>query len=135
MTNIIKMDTAVLDKLIREFPERTDKFVREVAFDAEGEMKARAVVDTGAMKNSVHTVMSDFNNFAAAQAASRGSNGNARLAAHPTPPRHSAYVGPGVDYAEFVELGTHRMAAQPFVIPGLNAAERKLKERAEELFK
>ena len=35
----------------------------------------------------------------------------------------SAQVFAGADYAIFVELGTYKMAAQPFLVPALSAAE------------
>ena len=36
-----------------------------------------------------------------------------------------ARVGTPVHYAPFVEFGTHKMAAQPFLGPALEAARRK----------
>ena len=34
-----------------------------------------------------------------------------------------AVIGTNVDYAPYVELGTSRMAAQPFLLPALEAAQ------------
>lgn len=71
----------------------------------------RAPVDTGALRNSVTTQVS-------------GSGGTLR-----------GEVGPTVNYARYVEQGTSRMRAQPFlrpatdaVLPGYEAALAQLTE-------
>jgi HK97 gp10 family phage protein len=39
-----------------------------------------------------------------------------------------AQVGTGVEYAEFLEFGTSKMAARPFMRPGYDNNEAKIKE-------
>lgn len=68
----------------------------KAAHDVEAQAKARAAVDTGAMRNSITTqATGDL----------------------------SAEVTTGVDYAKFVEYGTSRMSAQPFMHPAADAAK------------
>ena len=70
--------------------QRAGQAVRKAASDIEAGAKDRAPVDTGALKNSI-------------QAKSTG--------------ELSAEIGPGVDYGIYVELGTHKAAAQPYLVP------------------
>jgi HK97 gp10 family phage protein len=96
-----------LGEMIEKMPARAEQIIRQVAFRAEGHMKQRAAVDTGAMRDSVFTEIVD--NF-------------------------TAEVGPSVEYAIYQEFGTSRMAAHPFVIPGALAAAFDLEKLAPELF-
>ena len=41
----------------------------------------------------------------------------------------SAEIGPNVRYASFVELGTRRMAPEPYLFPAAEAARPKFEER------
>ena len=45
--------------------------------------------------------------------------------------RKSAFVGASAEYAPHVEMGTSRMAAQPFLVPALELSKAKI----EKLFK
>lgn len=76
-------------------PERTSQVVRKAAFDIEGQAKNRAPVDTGALKNSIST---EFENG--------GMTG---------------VIAPHMEYATFVEFGTKRMSAQPYMTPAAEA--------------
>lgn len=61
--------------------------------------KVAAPVDTGALRNSI-------------------------MLDEVTPER--AIIGPHVEYAEHVEFGTSRMAAQPYLRPALDEHEREI---------
>lgn len=76
-------------------PERTSQVVRKAAFDIEGQAKNRAPVDTGALKNSISTEFEDG-----------GLTG---------------IIAPHVEYATYVEFGTRRMSAQPYMTPAAEA--------------
>ena len=76
-------------------PEKTSQVVRKAAFDIEGQAKNRAPVDTGALKNSIST---EFEN-----------NGLTGI------------IAPHMEYATFVEFGTKRMSAQPYMTPAAEA--------------
>lgn len=117
--NTIKLDTAVLDRLIAKSPEMMDKAVRATAFDVEGVAKQGAAVDTGAMRASIFTKTHQGSNMPA------GVPGDAELSdpTPGTPPLMTAYVAPGVNYAYWVEFGTTRMSAQPFLTPAVEKAD------------
>lgn len=70
--------------------------VRKTAKDIERSAKNRVPVDTGNLKGSIGT--SDLRTV--------GTSGSL-----------SAEIGPTAEYGEYVELGTSRMAPQPFMGP------------------
>lgn len=44
-------------------------------------------------------------------------------------------VGTNVEYAKYLELGTHRMAARPFLVPAVQRNRRKIKDELKGLVK
>lgn len=81
----------------------TGPVAREVARRAtfvESAAKQLAPVDTGRLRSSIATEMS------------RDSKGVV------------AYVGSNVEYAIYLEMGTSRMAARPYLIPALSRLPR-----------
>lgn len=88
-----------LTTMIAATPEQQDRFAEALARDAEGGAKQRAAVDTGFMRNSI--------------AVEKVGPGQRRL-----------FVGAA--YGPFVEFGTWKMAAQPFVIPAVEATATRV---------
>lgn len=76
-------------------PEKTRAVVAKVARDIEGYAKSVVPVDTGNLKNNIDVEFAD-----------KGL---------------TAIVAPHTEYAAFVEFGTRRMSARPYMTP---AAER-----------
>jgi HK97 gp10 family phage protein len=78
-----------------ELRSKASAVVRKTAFDIEADAKGRAPVDTGALRASIATqVESDLR----------------------------ASVNVGVSYGAYVEYGTVRAPAQPYLTPAANAA-------------
>lgn len=75
------------------------KVVAKITLDVERDAKAAAPVDVGNLKNSIGH--SDLRSI--------GSEGSIE-----------AEVGPTADYGVWVELGTSKMAAQPYLGPALD---------------
>lgn len=71
--------------------------VQKAAFRIEADAKAKVAVKTGTLRRSIHSIFE---------------NGGLR-----------GIVGPSVLYGKFVEFGTRRMAARPYLRP---AAEKNL---------
>lgn len=69
--------------------------VQKAALKVEGDAKLMAPVDTGALRGSITT------------------------GGRSTPDGAEATIGSSLEYAPYVELGTSRMSAQPFLQPGL----------------
>ena len=76
-------------------PEKTTTVVAKTAFDVQAHAQNVVPVDTGNLKNSIAT---SFENDGL-----------------------TAIVAPHTEYAAYVEFGTRRMSAQPYMTP---AAER-----------
>lgn len=90
--------------------------VRKTAFDIEAEAKTRVPVDTGALKNSIHTVTDTTSGWSAARATNPQGNpffGEVR-------PRHQrlvAIVAVGQHYGAPVEYGSAGRPAKPYLAP------------------
>jgi len=70
--------------------------VRKTALDTERDAKALAPVDTGNLRSSIGTDVTDTGSSVAAE------------------------IGPTAHYGLFVEVGTSKMAAQPYMGPSLD---------------
>jgi hypothetical protein len=85
--------------------------------------RRRAARRSGAMRASVYRVTSDFSNYSARASEARGlwENYNGRkkalnmLPELPRPPRKVGIVAVGARHGIFVQFGTRRMAARPFL--------------------
>lgn len=79
------------DKVLRELAERKPIALEECGLVAEGYAKRLCPVDTGNLRNSItHTQSGD-----------------------------AEYIGTNVEYAPYVEMGTTRTRAQPFIKPAV----------------
>jgi HK97 gp10 family phage protein len=136
MTDVV-IDTVKLDQLIKDAPEMVDKAIRATAFSVEASAKMLAAVDTGAMRASIFTKTSRSNGFDAAGEGVIGKNAMVEPM-DPTPtdcPLMTAYVAPGVNYAYWVEFGTGKMAARPFLTPAVEKANETFVKQMQEVFK
>lgn len=113
MSSRITIQYNNLTKIAARLPEAASEIVRKAAFDVEANAKTQLWqghgVDTGKLKNSIS---SEF----------------------PTPT--SAIIAPHTEYAHFVEYGTRRMRAIPYMRPAAEKVKaaflealRKLEER------
>lgn len=107
------------------------KIVKTAAFNIEGRAKSNAAVDTGAMRAAIYTVTRDSSGYAGAAAAATSVNPHAEMQSEePRPEKDTtAVVHAGMDYSVYVEHGTGKMAAQPFMTPAA-AAEQPNLQRA-----
>lgn len=78
-----------------------------IGLQAEGYAKAKCPVDTGNLRNSI----------------SHAASGD------------SAYIGTNVEYAPYVEFGTRKMAAQPYLKPAAEGHAAEYKAIAETYLK
>ncbi len=67
--------------------------LEQIGFAAEGHAKAKCLVDTGRLRNSITHAQVDG---------------------------HTEAIGTNVEYGKYVELGTSRMDAQPFLVSAIS---------------
>lgn len=107
MTVVTKLLTTGLDELIDQLKPRAKKILKDSAFHVEAKAKINAPADTTALRNSITTVeVSDY----------------------------LFRVQDGVEYGIYQELGTSKMAAQPFLTPAVEAERAAFEAAWAELF-
>lgn len=93
--------------IMAKMPGAVSAVVRKTAFDIEGTAKALAPVDTGALSGSIKADVEQF----------------------------SATIAPHTEYAAYVELGTYKMRAQPYMRPAADMHEPRYAAAMEDLFR
>ena len=122
------LNTAELDRIVRDCGMKAEEVVRRMAFEVEGAAKQMAPYDTTALRNSIYTVTEKEDNYQAAASDAQGSRPGVQTEPHPKPGPSEARVGPCVEYAEFQEFGTSKMAAQPYLVPAIEQVRGKFEE-------
>ncbi len=105
----VTLDTTILDKLMVEVPLGASKIVETFGLKIASEAAQNAPVDTGALRNSV---LSE---------------------SHLEQPL-LFIVQDGVEYGVFQEFGTSRIAAQPFMVPAIEANREPFQDALKALF-
>jgi HK97 gp10 family phage protein len=105
----VKVNTKGLDALSSSLsPAMVDRMVRAAGFEAEGKAKRKAPIDTGFLRGSIR---------------------NKPMGGGVTE------VGASAEYAPYVELGTRRMKAQPYLEPAIKESVDNLRRALEAIFK
>jgi len=104
------LDTRVLDRITAQMRPRAREIVNTYGQLIAGDAAQMAPVDTGALKTSLvsESQMTDDLTFT---------------------------VQDGVEYGVYQELGTSKMAAQPFLIPAIEKWKQRFQDAFAELFK
>mgnify|MGYP005813244235 CR=1 FL=1 len=111
-------------EIIAKLPDAAMAVVTKVAFDVEQKAKEVCPVDTGALRNSISLFSGQFESIS-------GSTGFLSGFSEP------AYieVGPTMDYSIYVEYGTYKMAAQPYMRPAADLVRPQFIEACERMLK
>lgn len=104
------IDTRVLDQITTEMKPKAAKIVNKYGLAILSDAAQLAPVDTGALRNSLTS--------------ESGMTGELTYT-----------IQDGVEYGVYQELGTSRMAAQPFLIPAIEAWSQRFQDAFKELFK
>lgn len=126
---VIKLDTRVLDAMIKNTGGNVAQAVAKVGFAVEARAKVKAPVDTGALRSSIYTSLKGGSKFAEASAEAHARRPDTRTGPLPVPEDdHTAYVGPSVEYGAAVELGTTRRPATPYLLPAVRETEKEFRK-------
>lgn len=110
-------------QLAEKYDQKINRLVRATAFKIEREAKKNAPVDTGFLRNSIYTRTEDTSGDAAAFArvvkTRRGLPGEDLFPEVQQPRHNEAVVAVGAVYGIFLEYGTSKMAAQPYMTPAI----------------
>lgn len=128
-----KLDTKDLDRIIKDADTNADKIVRRLAFKGAGYAKQNAPVATSALVNSIYVVTNKSDDYASASGKAMGAAwkkaGEIReTEPHPKPDNGEARFGPCVNYAEYQEYGTSKMAAHPFMTPAFEKLRKEFQD-------
>ena len=110
----VKLDTSGLDALVKSAPEQIDAAVRATAFQVQAIAQSLSPVLTGANRNSIYAKTSKGNN------GTPGGLGDVL----PDVEQGEAVVGPSMEYSAFLEFGTSRMGARPYLTPAAEQAPK-----------
>lgn len=114
----IRITANRLPTLPARLRQQASAAVRKAAFDIEANAKQSVPVDTGALKNSIYTVTDQGSTYGQAVGSASSANPHGHpVAEAPKPAGISAVVAVGMEYGVYVELGTRKMAARPFLGP------------------
>lgn len=113
MSISVSVDTTKLDAIIARLPGNRDKIVKGTAAHILGQARMRAPVSKSPKQGRGH--MRDNSNLNFNYASSGFVN-----------------VEFYAEYAPYVELGTWKMAAQPFLTPAVEAEAKLLEDRIQE---
>lgn len=101
------------DEVKRQAEILAQKSAFEIGLFVEGQAKLLAPVDTGRLRGSIQTVSGTGQR-------TKPKDSNDTIA-QPSEVRET-FVGTGVDYAPYMEYGTIKTSAQPFLRPALDIA-------------
>ncbi len=104
-----------IDSFIEKLYTKIGRAIDGAAIRCEAGAKKNCPVDTGRLRSSIHEYDTDGMKHTDLSA-----NGHMI---------YSRKVGTGVNYAWYVELGTYKMSAQPFLMPGFLIAVAKLQQQ------
>lgn len=112
--------------IIRELTANKAKALEVIGLLAEGYAKRACAVDTGRLRNSI--THSTSTNAGVGTYSDNHGNSFADATAKTTPNDDAVFIGTNVEYGPYVELGTVRTPAQPFLKPAASDHIEQYKE-------
>lgn len=113
--------------------EALSEIIRKAALDCEADAKDRAPVQTGFLRNSIYSVTHEGSDYGQGGGGAMPKDATLLPEIAPAEDALTAYVAVGANYGAFVELGTSRMRAQPYLIPAAEAIKPALSEAVSHL--
>lgn len=119
--------------VLRELVAKKAKALEMVGLAAEGYAKRLCAVDTGRLRNSITHTTSAYNG--ADEYTDNSGTPYTGGSAKSTAEKDTVCIGTNVEYAPYVELGTVRTPAQPFLRPAAADHTPQYKEILEKVMK
>ena len=111
----------------------------EAAGNAMQELTEQDAVDTGRLRNSItyatkqHTEAKSFSWQEGAKSGAPGGSGTTEPKG--TPEKDTVYIGTNVEYAKYIEEGTSRSAARPYLKPAASEHGDEYRKIAENILR
>lgn len=136
----IKLTQDRFDELCGQLRDAVSDIVRATAFDVQDEAQNRAPVDTGALKNSIYTVTDRGSSYSDAASSAASARPAAEILPEVTASDAGvgdfvAVVAPSVEYAIYVEMGTSKQAAQPYLGPAAESMRTAFERAMQKVLK
>jgi len=111
----------IIPEVAAQMQRTLGKIVRKAAYDCQAAAQATVVVDTGFLKNSIYTISKGYSTYQSASGKAGRKNSDAEMLPEEPHPTSSteASCAVGANYGVFVEFGTSRMSAQPYLTPAV----------------
>lgn len=108
-------------KVLEEFDNALDRALIRIGLSAEGYAKkaltSQHAVDTGLLRNSITFAISGGDANISGYKANKGGGTGSYSGSVPNEKDKAVYIGTNVEYASYVELGTVRTKAKPYLKP------------------
>lgn len=109
------------DEVLKGLSGAVDRALIRIGMSAEGYAKkaltAQGAVDTGLLRNSITFAISGGDANISDYKANRGDGTGSYSGSIPDEKDKAVYIGTNVEYAAYVELGTTRTKAKPYLKP------------------
>lgn len=121
----------LLPEIAAKIDDVAGKVVRKSAFDIQAAAQATAPVDTGFLKNSIYVVMRDVSTYSTVQAP----EADQALLPEVDKPAESttAFIAVAANYGLYVEYGTSRAAAQPYLTPAVELVKPQFEKAMDKI--
>jgi HK97 gp10 family phage protein len=126
--------TSNREEIEKEAEKAIQRALEAIGLQAEGYAKMNCTVDTGLLRNSItHAVSGE--SFSHDYKSNNGEKSGQVSGTIGHTEDNSVFIGSNVEYAPFVEMGTSKMKAQPFLKPAITEHTNEYKQIAEHYLK
>lgn len=105
------------DEILSRMDSAIEVALEKIGLVAEGYAKRLCPVDTGRLRNSITHATASYPGIGTYQDKYGNEFNDATVDG--TPEKNAVYIGTNVEYAPYVELGTTRTNAQPYLKPAV----------------
>ena len=135
-----KIEVNNIDEIKKALESQVRNALEAIGAEAERIASGKCPTDTGLLKNSItHAVSGEGTAMSSYRADRADASGEIKSGGYTGTvggeKEASVYIGTNVEYAPYVELGTSRQDAQPFLKPAIEEYAEKYKEIAEKYIK